>query len=98
VIAARTFCPDAVLPVHIPKFMYPREAGGARARALKFEHSPLMGLTYNDGDKFLDQRRPDHRPFLDLLVQDGQKANLRNALELFWRRVSWPLAEEGKVC
>ena len=53
-IAARTFCPDAVLPVHIPKFMYPREAGGARARALKLEHSPLMGLTYNDGDKFLD--------------------------------------------
>ena len=56
-----------------------------------------MGLTYNDGDKFLDaaalwrRRRPGNSRisggltigrFWGLLVQDGQKANLRNALEL----------------
>ena len=35
-----------------------------------------------EAGQFPDQRRPDHRPFLALLVQDGQKANLRNALEL----------------
>jgi hypothetical protein len=36
----------------------------AMARALKLEGSPLMGLTYSDGDKFLDaaaQAAPETR-------------------------------------